>query len=230
MATVKTVVVTNVLPVNQFVELLGEQAHDISQTADMLVSVERLEGNIADTKAGISSILWGVLVSQGEPVLLGWHDAVRLSWIDAYRSAKGGTLSDDACKMAWSRTMKFLSDDYGYTKPTAVGKDAEAKATKRAQEADLIAAYVSKPVTELKAEAKELFNRAGDGDKEAKKQADLIIKAIDKVNSQASDEMKAKLKSMRADIVALVKEVDDINVLRDVADVLATASHASSSN
>lgn len=220
MATAKTVVDVNVLPVNLFVATLGEFSDDITKSADMLVSVEKLEGNIADTKAGISSILWGVLVSQGEPVALGWHDAVRLSWGDAYRSAKGGTLSDDAVDKAWSRNMKLLGDDYGYVKPKAETKGAEAKAIKREKEAELLAAYEAVPVADLKAQAKSLYNKAGDGNKEAKKQADLIVKAID-LKSKASDaERKEQAKAIKAEIVAMLKQVTDYSVLLDVADLL----------
>lgn len=227
MAKAKTVVdVSVVSPVNQFVATLGEYALDISHSADMLVSVEKLEGNIADTKAGISSILWGVLVSQtepNEPVALGWHEAVRLSWGDEYRSAKGGALSDDAVNMAWSRVMKLLADDYGYVKPKAETKGAEAKAEKRAKQAELLAAYEAVPVADLKSQAKALYNKAGDGDKEAKKQADLIIKAIDLKSKSFDTELKASLKLVRSEIIALVKQVEDLSILNDVAEALASA-------
>lgn len=226
--------VSDVKPVNQFVATLGEFKSEISQSADMLVSVEKLEGNIADTKAGLGSIVYGVLVSQapsvlagdvyaGEPVVLGWHDAVRLSFGDSYKSAKGGMLSDDAVNMAWSRVMKLLADDYGYVKPKAETKGAEAKAEKRAKQAELLAAYEAVPVADLKSQAKALYNKAGDGDKEAKKQADLIIKAIDLKSKSFDTELKASIKLVRSEIIALVKQVEDLSILNDVAEALASA-------
>jgi hypothetical protein len=234
MAKANQVLDVNVKPVNQFVAMLGGFNAEISKSADMLVSVERLEGDLTDTKAGLSSILFGVLVSQcesvlagdvyaGEPVSLGWHDAVRLSWLDAYGSAKGGVLNDKALNMAWSRVMKLLSDDFGYEKPKAVTKEAEAKAGKRAEEAQLLAAYEAVPVAELKDKAKALFNKAGDGGKQGKealKEAKLITKAIDKATSAETELLKVQLKAVRADIVALLKQVDDLYTLQEVRDLL----------
>jgi hypothetical protein len=237
MANAKQVVpvsVSEVLPVNQFVATLGEFNGAISKSADMLVSVERLEGDLTDTKAGLSSILFGVLVSQcesvlagdvyaGEPVLLGWHEAVRLSWLDAYGSAKGGVLNDKALNVAWSRVSKLLSDDFGYEKPKAVTKEAEAKATKRAEEAQLLAAYQAVPVAELKDKAKALFNVAGDGGKQGKealKEAKLITKAIDKATSAEAELLKEQVKEVKDSIRDLLKRTDDLWVLHEVNDLL----------
>lgn len=224
MAKANSVVdVNEVVPVNQFVATLGGFSSEINQSAGMLVSVEKLEGDVADTKAGLSSILWGVLVSQGEPVLLGWHDAVRLSWGDAYRSARGGSLSDEAVNTAWFRVMKLLSDDYGYTKPKAETKGAEGKAQARAKQAELLAAYEAVPVADLKAKAKALYNQAGDGDKEAKKQADTIVKAIEAKTKAVEKASMSELKALRSEIVALVKQVTNVDVLADVASMLSDA-------
>ncbi len=237
MANAKQVVpvsVSDVKPVNQFVAMLGGFNAEISKSADMLVSVERLEGDLTDTKAGLSSILFGVLVSQcesvlagdvyaGEPVSLGWHDAVRLSWLDAYGSAKGGVLNDKALNMAWSRVMKLLSDDFGYEKPKAATKEAEAKAGKRAEEAQLLAAYEAVPVAELKDKAKALFNVAGDGGKQGKealKEAKLITKAIDKATSAEAELLKVQVKEVKDSIRDLLKRTDDFYVLAEVQELL----------
>lgn len=227
--------VSDVSPVNQFVATLGSFNTEIAKSAGMLVSVERLEGDIADTKAGLVSILYGVLVSQsdsvlagdvyaGEPVVLGWHEAVRLSFGDCYKSAKGGTLGDTAVDTAWSRVMKLLSDDYGYTKPKAETKGAEAKSAKRAEEAQAIAALIEAvPVAELQDRAKMLFNKAGDGGKagkEALAQAKLYTKAIDKATSAEAELLKVQVKEVKDSIRALLKEVDDLYTLQEVRDLL----------
>lgn len=238
MANAKQVVpvsVSDVKPVNQFVATLGEFSGEIAKSAGMMVSVETMEGDIANTKAGMISIMYGVLVSQcdsvlagdvyaGEPVVLGWHEAVRLSYGDCYRSAKGGTLSDDAVFKAWSRVMVGLSDDYAYVKPKAETKGAEGKAGKRAEEAEAIAALIaSAPVAELQDRAKALFNKAGDGGKagkEALAQAKLITKAIDKATSVEAELLKVQAKEAKDAIRALLKEVDDLYTLHEVRDLL----------
>lgn len=238
MANAKQVVpvsVSDVSPVNQFVATLGSFNAEIAKSAGMLVSVERLEGDIADTKAGLASIVFGVMVSQcdsvlagdvyaGEPVVLGWHEAVRLSFGDCYKSAKGGTLGDTAVDTAWSRVMKLLSDDFGYTKPKATGKEAEAKSVKRAVEAEKIAALIaSAPVEALQDKARSLFNKAGDGGKagkEALAEAKLITKAIDKASSAEAELLKVQLKDVKDSIRALLKEVDDLYTLQEVRDLL----------
>jgi hypothetical protein len=236
MAKANLVLDVNVSPVNQFVATLGSFNAEIAKSAGMLVSVERLEGDIADTKAGLVSIIYGVLVSQsdsvlageiyaGEPVVLGWHDAVRLSFGDSYTSAKGGKLSDDAVDKAWSRVMKGLSDDYGYEKPKATGKEAEAKSAKRAEEAQAVAALIaSAPVAELQDRAKMLYNKVpdlkGKQAQEALAQAKLYTKAIDKANSAEAELLKVQVKDVKDSIRTLLKEVDDLYTLQEVRDLL----------
>lgn len=231
--------VSEVKPVNQFVATLGEFHNDIAKSASMMVSVEKMEGDIADTKAGMVSILFGVLVSQcesvlngdvyaGEPVSFGWHEAVRMSYGDCYRSAKGGTLSDDAVDKAWSRSMVGLSDDYGYIKPKAETKGAELKSAKRAEENEAIAALIaSVPVAELQDRAKAQYNKVpelkGKAAQEALKEAKLLTKAIDKATSAETELLKASLKLVRSEIIALVKQVEDLSILNDVAEALASA-------
>jgi hypothetical protein len=228
--------VSEVKPVNQFVATLGEFHDDIAKSASMMVSVEKMEGDIADTKAGMISILYGVLVSQcesvlngdtyaGEPVSFGWHEAVRMSYGDCYRSAKGGTLSDDAVDKAWSRSMAGLSDDYGYVKPKAETKGAELKSAKRAEENEAIAALIaSVPVAELQDRAKAQYNKVpelkGKAAQEALKEAKLLTKAIDKATSAETELLKAQAKEAKETIRALLKEVDDLYVLHEVRDLL----------
>lgn len=229
-------VVSDVKPVNQFVATLGEFHDDIAKSAGMMVSVEKMEGDIADTKAGLISIMYGVLVSQcdsvlngdiyaGEPVGFGWHEAVRMSYGDCYRSAKGGTLSDDAVDKAWSRVMVGLSDDYAYVKPKAETKGAELKSAKRQQEAQAVAALIaSAPVAELQDRAKSLYNKVpelkGKQAQEALKEAKLITKAIDKATSAETELLKEQVKQVKEAIRTALKEVDDLYVLQEVRDLL----------
>jgi len=228
--------VSEVKPVNQFVATLNEYHDDIAKSANMMVSVEKMEGDIADTKAGMLSILYGVLVSQcesvlnggvyaGEPVSFGWHEAVRMSYGDCYRSAKGGKLSDDAVDKAWSRSMTGLSNDYSYVKPKAETKSAELKSAKRAEEAEKIAALISSvPVAELQDRAKAQYNKVpelkGKEAQEALAQAKLYTKAIDKATSAEAEALKAKVKTVKSEVLAMLKQVDDYSVLLDVADLL----------
>lgn len=228
--------VSEVKPVNQFVATLGSFNTEIAKSAGMLVSVERLEGDIADTKAGLVSILYGVLVSQcesvlagdvyaGEPVVLGWHEAVRLSFGDCYKSAKGGTLGDTAVDTAWSRVMKLLSDDYSYVKPKAETKGAELKSAKRAEENEAIAALIaSVPVAELQDRAKAQYNKVpelkGKAAQEALKEAKLLTKAIDKATSAETELLKVQAKEAKDAIRALLKDVSDLYVLHEVRDLL----------
>jgi hypothetical protein len=229
---------SNVLPVNQHVATLAEFSGHITKCADMLVSVEKLEGNIEDAKAGISSILYGVFVSQcesvlngevyaGEPVTLGWFDAVRLSWGDAYNKAKGGKLEAPAINTAFSRSLKLVTNDYGFTKPLANTSESARKSDSRAKEAEVIAALIdSASVGELKDKAKALFNKAGDGGKAGKDalaQAKLITKAIDKATSEEAELVKAQTKAVKDAIKNALKSVDDYYVLCEVRDLLEGA-------
>lgn len=229
---------SNVLPVNVHVATLAEFSGEITKCADMLVSVEKLEGNIEDAKAGISSILYGVFVSQcesvldgrpyeGEPVTLGWFDAVRLDWGVAYNKAKGGKLEAPAINTAFSRSLKLVTNDYGFTKPKAETKESERKSEARAKDNEVIAALIdSASVGELKDKAKSLFNKAGDGGKagkEALAQAKLITKAIDKATSEEAELVKAQIKEVKDAIKTALKSVDDYYVLSEVRDLLESA-------
>jgi len=236
MAKANLVLDVNVSPVNQFVATLGEFKSELTKSADMLVSVEVSENDIDNKKAGIASILYGVLVSQsdsvlageiyaGEPVVLGWHEAVRLSFGDCYKSARGGKISDDAVDKAWSRVMKLLSDDYAYVKPKAETKGAELKSVKRAEEKQAIAALIaSAPVAELQDRAKALYNKVpelkGKTAQEALKQAKLYTKAIDTATSAEAELLKVQVKDVKDSIRTLLKEVDDLYTLQEVRDLL----------
>jgi hypothetical protein len=206
--------------IQQFDLIIAEQIADITRSADMLVSVEKLEGDVADTKAGISSLVYGVLISQGEPMTLAWFDMVRLQWGGVYRSAKGGALSDSAVDTAWSRVFKLVGDDYGLTKPKAETKDAEKKAEQRAKHEELIASYVDTPIADIKAEIKQLFNKAGDGDKEAKKQADKLVKVVDVLQKDEVKAEKDTVKELKDQIRLLLKEVNNVEVLHEVFGIL----------
>jgi hypothetical protein len=215
-----TAVASTIPAVDAFDAVLAEQSADIEKVADMLVSVERAESDVMNTSAGIADLMYGVLISQGEPVGLGWYDVVRLSFGDAYRSAKGGAILDNSVNQAWSRVFKLVSDAYGLTKPKAEGADAERKAEQRAKQAELLAAYESLDVVDLKDKAKALYNKAGDGDKAARKEADLIVKAIDIRNKEQSNKLKEESKALKVNITALLKQVTDVSVLGEVLDLL----------
>jgi hypothetical protein len=209
-----------VTAVGAFDAVVAEQSTDIVRVADMLVSVERAESDVMNTSAGIADLMYGVLISQGEPVGLGWYDAVRLSFGDAYRSVKGDAILDNSVNQAWARVFKLVSDSYGLTKPKAEGVDAERKAEQRAKKAELLAAYETLDVVELKDKAKALYNKAGDGDKKAKKEADLVVKAIELRTKEQSAKLKEESKALKVNITALLKQVTDISVLGEVLDLL----------
>ena len=231
--------VSEVLPVNQFVATLGEFNADITKSAEMLAAIEKQEDTITNTKAGLSSILYGVLVSQapsvldgdvyaGEPVLFGWFEAVRLTWEGAYNSARGGNLEDTAIRKAWSRAFGWVTEDYGMKKPVAETKGAEAKSAKRAEEKEAIAALIaSVPVAELQDRAKAQYNKVpelkGKAQAEALKEAKFLTKAIDTATSAETELLKVQVKQVKDDIRALLKEVADLYVLQEVRDMLQGA-------
>lgn len=214
------VAVQSTIPaVDAFDAVIAEQSADIVKSAEMMVSVEKLEGDVVDKKAGISSLLYGVLISQGEPVTHAWHEVVRLQWGDAYRANKGGALTDTAIDTAWSRVYKLVSDAYGLTKPKAETKDAERKAKERAE---LLVAYEDFSIDELKAKAKDLINKSDNivTGKQAKQEANKVIKAIEARSRDQNAKMKAELKDVKKQIADTLKQVDDILVLHDVLEML----------
>jgi len=211
--------VQSTLPaVDLFDAIIAEQVADITASAESLVSVERFEGDIADRKAFISSALYGVLISQGEPVTFAWYEIVRLEWRKAYNVAKGGGLSDSGLDNAWARAAKLVNDDYGISKPSSKSNDAEKKAEQRKKQEELIAEYVDTPVADIRSEIKELYLQAGDGNKDAKKQADKLVKVVDALTKAEVDEAKSYLKDTKKVLAQLLKECDDIEVLERVRD------------
>ena len=216
--------VVGTLPaVEAFDAVLAEQLSDITRSADLLVNVERAETDVLNASAGIADLLYGVLISQGEPCSLGWYDAVRLSWGDAYRSAKGANVLDNTVNQGWSRSFKLVSDAYGLSKPKAETAGAEKKAEQRAKQEEKMAAYIDKPVQELKDKARALFDKAADGGKDAPKlraEANLISKVIEKQASEANKAQADLVKELKASIKELLKEVSDSVVLAEVEAML----------
>ena len=229
--------VVGTLPaVEAFDAVLAEQLSDITRSADLLVNVERAETDVLNASAGIADLLFGVLTSQCESVLnglpfndntdkvsLGWYDAVRLSWGDAYRSAKGANVLDNTVNQGWSRSFKLVSDAYGLSKPKAETAGAEKKAEQRAKQEEKMAAYIDKPVQELKDKARALFDKAADGGKDAPKlraEANLISKVIEKQASEANKAQAELVKELKASIKELLKEVSDTVVLAEVESML----------
>ena len=216
-------VVGTLSAVDAFDAVLAEQLVDIGRVADMLVSVERAESDVLNASAGIADLLYGVLISQGEPCSLGWYDAVRLAWGDAYRKAKGANVLDNTVNQGWSRSFKLVSDAYGLSKPKAETAGAEKKAEQRAKQEEKMAAYIDKPVQELKDKARALFDKAADGGKDAPKlraEANLISKVIEKQASEANKAQAELVKELKASIKELLKEVSDTVVLAEVGSML----------
>jgi hypothetical protein len=207
--------VASTLPlVNQFDAVLAEQAEGIFNTASLTADLYRADHELEAISIRVGDTLHGVMVSQGE-LTYGWFEAVRLAVNDAYRVVKVGA-SDEAVRKAWSRSWKCVTDNYTIEKPASGSSDAEKKAAQRAKQAELLAAFEDKSESELRSEAKSLYNKAGDGDKEAKKQADLIVKAIDTRAKSEAKEAKDSTKAIKAEITALLKKVNDLSVLMDI--------------
>lgn len=204
-----------VLPaVDAFDAVLAEQAESIQSVASNVAELYRADSEIESIGVRVADRLNDVLLSQGE-LTLGWFDAVRLGFGDAYRAVKVGS-SDEAVRKAWSRAFKLVTDYYNIEKPKAETNGAEKKAQQRAKQAELLAAYETLDVVELKDKAKSLFNKAGDGDKAARKEADLIVKAIEARSKAEHTERKDMLKEVKGKITAALKQVSDLDVLTDV--------------
>jgi hypothetical protein len=222
MANAKQVVESNVLPVNQFVELLSEFDADISSVASNVAELYRADSELESIGVRVADTLYSVLVSQGE-LKLGWFDAVRLNFGVAYKAVKTGA-SDEAVRKAWSRAFGLVSEAYTIEKPKAESSDAVTKSAKRAEESEKVAALIaSAPVAELQDRAKALFNKAGDGGKagkEALAEAKLVTKAIDKATSAEADRLKAQVKEVKDSIRDLLKRTDDFYVLAEVQELL----------
>lgn len=227
--------VSDVLPVNQFVAMLGDFNAEISLIASNVAELYRADSEIESIGVRVADSLYGVLVSQcdsvlagdvyaGEPVSFGWFEAVRLEFGGAYKVVKAGA-SDEAVRKAWSRAFALVTEDYGMKKPVAETKGAELKSAKRAEENEAIAALIaSVPVAELQDRAKAQYNKVpelkGKAAQEALKEAKLLTKAIDKATSAETELLKAQAKEAKETIRALLKEVDDLYVLHEVRDLL----------
>ena len=212
----------------RFDAMMAEQLPDIDKAAEMMVSVEKWETDAETAQAGIASLLFGVLDSQGE-LTLAFYDVVRLAWGDKYRALKGLPAdAQGAVDTAWSRSFGLVTKFYGVTKPKAETKGAEKKAEQRAKQEEKLAAYIDKPVDELRSQARELFNQSSEtrDKKEASKlraEANLISKAIDKIQSAEVADTKEAVKAIKKLITAMLKHVDDLGVLGDVQVLLDDA-------
>ena len=208
----------------RFDAMMAEQLPDIDKAAEMMVSVEKWETDAETAQAGIASLLFGVLDSQGE-LTLAFYDVVRLAWGDKYRALKGLPAdAQGAVDTAWSRSFGLVTKLYGMTKPKAETKGAEKKAEQRAKQEEKLAAYIDKPVDELRTQARELFNQSSEtrDSKEASKlraEANLISKAIDKIQNAELADAKEYMKETKKVLVQLIKDCDDIEILEQVRDV-----------
>lgn len=207
--------VLSIIPaVDAFDAVIAEQADAIYNVASLTADLYRVDGELKNTGVQVADMLADVLGSQGV-LTYGWFQAVQFAVADAYRIVKPG-VSDDAVRKAWSRAFACVTDNYNIEKPKAENKEAEKKAVQRAKEVELLAAYESLDVVELKDKVKDLYNKAGDGDKKAKKEADLIVKAIDIRSKAENEEFKAERKELKSQIAGALKKVEDISVLQEV--------------
>jgi hypothetical protein len=200
--------------VDVFAGVIAEQAGAMSVIASGVADMYKAEHEVESLGVRVADNLNAVLMSQGE-LTLGWYQAVSYGFGDAYKVIKVGS-SEEAVRKAWSRAFKLVTEYYNVVKPTSTNSEAEKKAEQRAKQAELLAAYEDKSESELRSEAKSLYNKAGDGDKEAKKQADLIVKAIDTRVKAEAKEAKDSTKAIKAEITALLKKVNDLSVLMDI--------------
>lgn len=206
--------VTKTNAVDSFDVVIAGQFEVINSVASNVAELYHADNAMESIGVRVADALNDVLMSQGE-LSLGWFDAVRFSFGDAYKVVKVGS-SDEAVRKAWSRAFKLVTEYYNVVKPTSTNSDAEKKAEQRAKQAELLSAFEDKSEAELRTEAKSLYNKAGDGNKEAKKQADLIVKAIDTRVKAEAKKAKESTKTIKAEITALLKKVNDLSVLTDV--------------
>jgi len=215
--------------VSEFDALMAEQLGDIAKSADMLVSVERWESDAETAQAGIGSILSDVLLSQGD-LKLGWFDAVRLAWCDAYGLARGGSVSDDAKRQAWSRVFKLT----GLEKPKSDNAESQAKAERRekskAEQDKLEADLAGLTAVEIRAQAKELFEQAAEVALEDSKlskakadEANRLVKVADKKIKEATKSALDKAKGLKASIRTALTDCNNVAVLSEVLMLLQGA-------
>lgn len=221
--------VQSVVAVDAFDAVMAEQVADIQKSADMLVSVERWESDAETAQAGIGAILHDVLMSQGE-LKLGWFDAVRLAWCDAYGLARGASVSDDAKRKAWSRVFKLTALD----KPKSDNAESQAKAEKREQakaqqnklEADLAGLSVSDIKELAKQKYLEAADTAMDNPSQAKAKSDeakRLAQIADKKIKEAVKSAKDEAKNLKASIRTALTGCNNVAVLGEVLMMLQGA-------
>ena len=225
-AVVGSLPVAEVSASDAMVAIIAEQLPELAKSAEMLITIDRQLDDVESGKSGIASIIRDVLLSQGV-LTFAWHEVVRLNWGDVYRARKGlptGKEGDNATNVAWHRVQKYTVDMFPEcAKPKAETNDAEKKAAQRAKQAELLAAYEDVPVADLKAQVKSLYNQAGDGNKEAKKEANKLEKVLTaKVNAE-TNAVKEEVKALKDSIKELLKKVDDVAVLDEVDGLLRDA-------
>ena len=200
--------------------VMAEQADDIHEVASLVSAIHKAESDIEGKEANIADLLRDVLLSQGV-LTFAWFEMVRLAFGDNYRKIKTGA-SDDAVDKAWSRAFGAVTSYYkDVAKPKSTSAKAEQKRAEReTKEAEMLAAYGDMSVSELRDNMKAQYNKAGDGNKEAKKEADKIAKVIDIKTKAEQAEAKDQLKEMRAYIASFLKQVTDFDVLAEVLDLL----------
>lgn len=223
-----TIPVVPALPVDVFAEVMAELQTDISDVAYTIFNIEKSELNGGHH---IGSVLHEVLTSQGV-LTYGFFEAVRLSFGDAYLKLSPAS-ADSSVRSAWSRSFGYVTEYFTmevdgkrvpFTKPVSANPESIARAVAREKaQGELLVAYEGIPVETLREKAKALFNRAGDGDKKAKVEAEKILRVVDVRTKVEREQLDSEVKSLKKSIAESLKRVDDISVLSDILVMLEGA-------
>ena len=218
----KNLVVAVESAVNAFDAILAEQASDITKCADMLVSVEKWESDAESTQAGIGVILHDVLMSQGD-LALGWYDAVRLAFSDAYGVARGASVSDEAKRKAWSRAFGLTSLEKPKAQSDAAIAKAEQREKSKAEQEKLLASVSNMSYEEVREQAKGLYEQAAQvalNDAKASKaksdEAKRLLAVADKMIKAEAKAVKDEAKNLKASIRDALSKCNNVHVLGEV--------------
>ena len=219
-----------VVPVDVFAESMAELKNDIRFIAQAVSDIYNIEStatlSIEAKQNQIASTLKDALESEngiGEPVSFAFHEAVRLSFGDEYRVIKVG-VSDEAVRKAWSRAFQCCADIFDMKKPSSENAESIARKALRAKtEQATMLQYEAVPVETLREKAKALFNKAGDGDKKAKVEAEKILRVVDVRTKVEREQLDSEVKALKKSIAESLKKVDDVSVLSDILVMLEGA-------
>jgi hypothetical protein len=109
--------------------------------------------------------------------------------------------SDDAAQKIWERQVNRMGSAFDFVKPKSESKDAERKAAAKAAEIAKLAEFGDGELTDLKSV---LLAR---GDAKSVREAQKLIKEIDRRNATELDAVKAQRKALSDKLIARVKEL-----------------------